>query len=143
MGNLTLRTDEGCAMITYSYDEFGQCTYVSYKDKNRELVTNYKVHCASISYAYDERGNNTYIWYWNSDDELAEREDTGITEEHIIYDENGNIISREYYKKDPEDGGMTMANRKDLGYACVKYTYEGNVWVRTEYLDADGNPVTI
>lgn len=139
-GNLILRSDEGCAIVRYFYDKFGQNTEVDYWSAEYEKVVNRKTGCAKISYEYDERGNNTYIRYWNSDGKVSECENAGIAMEHMVYDEYGYIIAREYYIVDPEDDTfMICAVRKDLGYARINYVYEGNVWIRTEYLDAEGN----
>lgn len=136
---LVLRKDEGYAMIRYAYDLFGQCRGEYYLGLNGEYVANGKKHCAYITYEYDEKGNNTYIWYWNTKGEMEECKNTGIAMEWMEYDGYGNVTEKIYYEVNPENTEFMRAKvHKELGYAWVEYLYDGNVWIGTHYLDAEG-----
>lgn len=139
-GNLILRNDEGYAIIQYFYDELGQCTNIKYWKSEEERVVNTQSGCAGIEYEYDERGNITCTRYYNEDGEAVDCKGTGIAMEETGYNEYGYVIERAYYAVDPEDEGyMKLQIHKELGYASVKYIYDGNSWVRTEYYDEEGD----
>lgn len=135
---LIVRDDNDCALISYIYDEFGQCIEVEYRDPYSQPVINSQDYCAGISYEYDERGNQTYIWYWGVNDQVEEREDIGIAMEYRVYDEYGHVTEEYYYIVNPEDESeMILGIHKELKYAYAKYQYKDNRLIEEQYFDAE------
>lgn len=57
---------------------------------------------------------------------------------YLIYDDYHQIVWDSYYIF--EDDTAVLIPRKDLGYAAIKYVYEGKNWVQTLYLDENEQP---
>lgn len=98
-GRLTLRKDEGYAVVKNTYDDYGQCTAQTYYDASGQLnpIIAKNQHCAGLRYKYDERGNKTDVKYLDLDENLMVRRDLGYARISMKYDDIGNKIEESYY----------------------------------------------
>lgn len=136
---LTIREDEGYAVIEREFDQYGNLIKVSYRDAENEpmiLQENGEMSCAGYVYKCDEKGNRTDVWYLNSDGTLMTREDLGYAQVCLAYDEQGNKIEERYY-----DMEHRPALDKNGGYASYDLIYENGCCAETRYYDEKKNLV--
>ncbi len=136
---LTIREDEGYAVIEREFDKYGNLIQVSYRDVENELMIvqeNGEMTCAGYVYKCDEKGNRTEVWYLDSAGTLMTREDLGYAQVCLEYDEQGNKIEERYYSMEHKP-----ALDKNGGYASYDLIYENGHCVETRYYDEKKNLV--
>jgi MTH538 TIR-like domain (DUF1863). len=158
---------EGYATITYKYDNYGNCTEVSYYGINNEPI--YINMCTSIQYDYypngllkeeryydergtlclnnnwyaiglyewDNNGNQTKVSFFDTDTIPCYFKDGLYSILESEYDENGNVVKETYY----DSRGNISLNSNGL-YAIAKYKYDNNRHiVEYAYFDNLGLPI--
>lgn len=136
---LTVREDEGYAVIEKEYDEYGNNIKVSYRNAEDELMIiqdDGEMTCAGYVYGYDEKGKRISIKYLDVDGTLMTRKDLGYAQKCIEYDEQGNKIEERYYSMEHKP-----VKYKKGGYASCDLKYENGFCVETRFYDENKNLV--
>ncbi len=136
---LTLREDEGYAVIEREFDQYGNLIKVFYRNAENELIIlqeKNEMTCAGYVYEYDEKGNRIDIQYLDADNTLMTRKDLGYAQVCIEYDDQGNKIEERYYSMEHKP-----ALYKKGGYASYDLIYENGCCVETRYYDEKKNLV--
>lgn len=136
-GQLTVRRDEGYAVIQLEYNELGQCIAQFYYGTDKKPVISSKYHCAGFRYEYDDMGNRTLIQYLGMDRELMTRRDLGFAQIASEYNSRGDEVKVSYL-----DAENNPAVWKEGGYASYDNIYDsyGN-WIASHYYDLSGKSV--
>lgn len=138
-GNPVVYSDEGYAVIRNTYDDYGRLkTHRFYGEDGETPIVSEKYHCIGYNFSYDERGNQDYKWYMEPDETIAVHSGTNLLN-YLIYDDYYHIVWDAYYIF--EDDEPLLVPRKDLGYAAIQNVYEGDLWVKTSYLDENEQPI--
>lgn len=168
-GNLTLRSDLGCAVQEYEYDDSGNKCAEYYYGTDRQPVLRQDTGYAAVKYQDDEEGKRNAVRFYDTEGLLVVSEKNRCAGVSYEYDEEQNRAAITYIGAD----GRPMM-RKDLGYAKVMFaydsygnvaraaffgendepvikqdggyfifvnTYEGRLWTGTKYYDCEGSPV--
>lgn len=123
-GRLTLRSDLGCAVQEFEYDDSGNKCAEYYYGTDRLPVLRRDTGYASVKYQDDEEGKHNAVRFYDTDGLLivsGKNHCAGISYE---YDEKANRATIRYIGT---DGGLMV--RGDLGYAVLRIVYDsyGNV----------------
>ena len=135
-GNPALRSDTGCAAISYEYDNNGNISSKRFYDMDGKLTLRKDTGYAVVQYEYDEKGEYGCSWYLGVDEQPV------ISSKYLCagiknsYDEMGNITEIQYL-----DFDGSLLNVSNYGFARVYRTYNGAGNMETEaYFDAAGAP---
>ncbi|MBD5493548.1 MAG: hypothetical protein HDR12_03970 [Lachnospiraceae bacterium] len=133
----TLRSDIGCAAISYEYDNNGNISVKQYYGMDGELILRKDTGYAVEECEYNDEEQCKIFRYFGVDKQpIINRENhcAGIKE---IYD-GDKLIEIQYLDLDG-----SLMNRSDYGYARVCKTYDDAGNLKTEaYFDAEGNHAT-
>ncbi|MDE7353181.1 MAG: hypothetical protein K2O06_09035 [Acetatifactor sp.] len=134
-GSPALRSDLGCAAISYEYDDNGNISCRRYYGTDGKLILRKDTGYAVIKCEYNDEEQYKLFQY------------LGVDEQPVIHSENHCAGIREIYEGDNLveiqylglDGNLM--NRSDYGIARVYRTYYNDGKQKTEeYFDAEGNP---
>lgn len=135
-GSLVLRGDEGYAMETWGFDDFGRCISHDYFDTAEKPVINTKYHCMGWAFGYDEVGNQTDIWYRGLNGKFMIRSDVGYAHIQTEYDEFRNEKSVTYF--DNEERPTVW---KKGGYSWREYEFQNGEREVVIYNNTDNESV--
>lgn len=136
-GNLTLRSDLGCAVQQFEYDDSGNKCAEYYYGTDRQPILRQDTGYAAVKYQNDEEGKRNDVRFYGLDGLLTVSEKNHCAGINYEYDEKANRVTIKYIGT---DGGLMV--RGDLGYAKIELTYDsyGNVESGT-FWDENEEPI--
>lgn len=131
-----LRTDTGCSIEEYYYDDFGRKESLRYLDTDEKLICRSDTGCAEIRYEYDNFGRHRSIKYYDTAGQLVMNKKNGYA--GVVYEyPDGNNQTWRYIGLD----GEPFPRQGGHGITVVNKLYDSTGMLLGEnYQDADGQP---
>ncbi len=132
-GQPSFRTDIGCAVQGFEYNDRGEVCTKFYCGLEGELVLRKDTGYAVEAYQDDEYGQRISVRYYDTKKQPVISAEDHCAGYDYEYDKEGN---REYIKYIGLDGELMV--RRDLGYAQVHFSYDSDGNIKEgEYFDKD------
>lgn len=132
-----LRSDTGCAIQEYEYDETGKCSEKHFYGMDKKPILRKDTGYAAVKFKYDEFGQMTDSRYYGTEGKPVLSTKYHCAGYEYAFDENGNQTDTWYIGLD----GNPMV-RRDLGYAHIKSKYDGlGNEILVKYFDEEEQPV--